>query len=403
MKRFLSFVCLLCLFSSLIVAKVAADNDCELYIDIHSDENLIRATYDMDIFLDGEYLGTVANGEYYTELVEVDFGKHELEVCNANDNSINATKKFKIDSDMTLSTLVKHSKKSIEFSNFKTNDSIIGHELEVPSVVNMTLSEASSELQKIGFVNYHATADSGIWDYNNWLVMSQSEDDGSILDKNDYISLECISLDDYFSDRYVGRTLNEVEKDAALNHFALKYKSSEKISDFEQMIKSLDQAEKPDWIVETARQYGGASRTAVLTLRNGSGAVTSTVDRNTSSSNRQTATASTPLPTPVQAIAITAPALYAAYENNEVSADKTYKGKIVEVSGTVGSISSSFGSYSVSLKADEWGITSIECSFNKEHVDDLATLNSGDYVTIRGTCDGMMLAWVYCSKCQVVK
>lgn len=406
MRRVLSFLFCIALLLNSVGISYAANDDCYLYLDLQSEENLMRATYDMDIYLDDEYIGSVENGKFFTSLVEISKGKHELEVCKSGDNSINALKKFKIESDMTLSSVVAHSKSSIEFTKYKTFDSIIGAELEMPFVTGMLLSEAMNEFKGIGFVNVRPEPNDKIWDRDNWLVVNQSEETGSILDKNAYIELECVKLDDYFEDRYVGMTLNEVQLDAEENDFSLRYESANKDnkSDFNSFIKALSEDEKEDWIVEKARQYGGAKRTAVLTLSskndNADSAASST---SSNSSTKKDNKSSTPTPKPVEAISVKAADLYEAFSNNEVAANKKYKGKILDVTGKVGSINSSFGSFTVSLDADEWGITSIECSFKKVHEDDLAKLNKGDKVTIRGTCDGLTIAWVCLSDCELIK
>lgn len=204
MRRVLSFLTVIALLLSFCAStSFGVDDTCQLYLDLQSEENLLRATYDMEIYLDDDYIGSVENGKYFTLLVEVSKGKHELEVCKSGDNSISALKKFKIESDMTLCSVVAHSKNSIEFTKYKTLDSIVGAELEMPFVTGMLLSEAMDEFKGVGFVNVRPEPNDKIWDRDNWLVLDQSEETGSILDKNTYIELECVKLDDFFEDRYV--------------------------------------------------------------------------------------------------------------------------------------------------------------------------------------------------------
>ncbi|MCB1026125.1 MAG: hypothetical protein KDB79_17135, partial [Acidobacteria bacterium] len=49
-------------------------------------------------------------------------------------------------------------------------------------------------------------------------------------------------------------------------------------------------------------------------------------------------------------IAITATSLTKAYEENEIAADEKYKGKTLEVSGSVSNIAETLGNYTVQLK-----------------------------------------------------
>lgn len=84
--------------------------------------------------------------------------------------------------------------------------------------------------------------------------------------------------------------------------------------------------------------------------------------------------------------------LLADYEANEVSADQYYKGKLLEVRGTVDNIGKDIiGTMYVALVTRGRGIRQVQVYFEKSHANELASLRSGDVITIRGRCDGLMM------------
>jgi len=89
------------------------------------------------------------------------------------------------------------------------------------------------------------------------------------------------------------------------------------------------------------------------------------------------------------AIRVSPQQFYKAYDNDEDRADRTYKNKIVELTGTVDEVSFTGETYTVLLKAggpDD----KVDCQFAKEPAvrERLAQLKPGQQVTIRGKCLG---------------
>lgn len=97
----------------------------------------------------------------------------------------------------------------------------------------------------------------------------------------------------------------------------------------------------------------------------------------------------TPAPTAVPAIDITAAKLYKAYDENELAADDNYKGKILRVSGKVGSIDQDmFNSLYVTLDTGDYNIFSVQCYFSDSERQKLTSLKKGGKATIVGRCEG---------------
>lgn len=90
-------------------------------------------------------------------------------------------------------------------------------------------------------------------------------------------------------------------------------------------------------------------------------------------------------------ITVSAEDLYKAYESNEAEADKLYQGKIVIVTGTVGTISTpeqGMGRPAIIL-IDVKQKPIVNCfGFSADAKDAIARLKSGDKVTVKGKCMG---------------
>jgi uncharacterized protein (DUF1330 family) len=90
-------------------------------------------------------------------------------------------------------------------------------------------------------------------------------------------------------------------------------------------------------------------------------------------------------------LTVTAPQLYKDYEANGVAADQKYKGKTIEVSGTIDNIDKDIlDEIYVTLKGDEY-FGSIQCYFSDEYTEQTAKLSKGQKLTVVGTCDGKLM------------
>lgn len=103
-------------------------------------------------------------------------------------------------------------------------------------------------------------------------------------------------------------------------------------------------------------------------------------------------------------IIISATDLYNAFDNNAISAEEKYKGKTVQVTGVVGTIDEDiWGSPYVRLNADEFGISSVSCYFPKKDKSNLASINSGETVTVEGVCGEMGFMDVDVKNCSLIE
>lgn len=90
-------------------------------------------------------------------------------------------------------------------------------------------------------------------------------------------------------------------------------------------------------------------------------------------------------------IDISAPQLYAEYEENGVAADQNYKGKVLRVTGIVNSIDKDImDNIYVALQGNDI-IGDVQCFFSDDNANKAAQLKKGQKITVIGKCDGKMM------------
>ena len=88
------------------------------------------------------------------------------------------------------------------------------------------------------------------------------------------------------------------------------------------------------------------------------------------------------------AVSLTAFGLYNIYQQDESSADKKFKGKLVSVSGEIGSIGKDMiGKFNICLKITD-NLCGVQCFFDKAHKKKVLAQEKGARITITGRCDG---------------
>lgn len=108
------------------------------------------------------------------------------------------------------------------------------------------------------------------------------------------------------------------------------------------------------------------------------------------------------MPEPVEYPSYTAKELYSMYDENELNADATVKGKLIKVTGKIDSIESDWlGRPIVYLRADSYGFELIGCNFSKDATDTLAALKKDSTVTILGECSGMSVLIIGMDDCAI--
>jgi hypothetical protein len=89
-------------------------------------------------------------------------------------------------------------------------------------------------------------------------------------------------------------------------------------------------------------------------------------------------------------IKVTADQLYKAFETNEAEANKTYVGKVVEVSGTVSEVQAD-SIQRVVLTFPDAMMGGIVVNIDKRHPEGIDELKAGDQATLKGFCSGFLM------------
>ena len=100
---------------------------------------------------------------------------------------------------------------------------------------------------------------------------------------------------------------------------------------------------------------------------------------------------------------ISASELINAYKENEVKADKMYKGKIVEVNGIVDGIDSDIDDKAVVRLSDgdEFSFDKVSCYIDNDNQNKACELKKGQNVTIIGKADGEVIGRPQIKDCKI--
>jgi hypothetical protein len=95
--------------------------------------------------------------------------------------------------------------------------------------------------------------------------------------------------------------------------------------------------------------------------------------------------------TDMEGIAVNADVLYKAFETNEQTANTTYVGKVVEVSGTVGDIETSDTIARVMITFPDAMMGAVRVTLDSRHLADAKAVKTGDQATFKGFCNGFLM------------
>ena len=100
---------------------------------------------------------------------------------------------------------------------------------------------------------------------------------------------------------------------------------------------------------------------------------------------------------------ISATELINAYKENEVKADKIYKGKIVEVNGIVDAIDSGIDDKAIVRLSDgdEFSFDNVQCCIDDENQDKACELKKGENVIIIGEASGEIAGTPFIKDCKI--
>lgn len=224
----------------------------QFYIDLEFDQNLILATYDVDAYLDGEMISTIPHGKSFTHMTKLKEGDHKIIFYKNTNHEVSAEKNISITSDSTLNGRLHTNGGSIELNDFVVNNSIANTSFEVANVVGMNLEAAMSTLSNIGFTNLVREPETDIWVNYNWIVVKQSVDPGTTVDKNEAIKLSCVKRVDYLTQNYLKLNIVEAKKFADEHNNTISYVDYLSNAYMTNKVDAMSAEEKQKWTVKQA-------------------------------------------------------------------------------------------------------------------------------------------------------
>lgn len=105
----------------------------------------------------------------------------------------------------------------------------------------------------------------------------------------------------------------------------------------------------------------------------------------------------------VATLSVSAVELSEAYDANTVAADSEYKDKIVEINGVVDTIGKDIlDDPYITLEGRINSLFGVQCMFSKGSQEQLATISSGQEITLKGRVSGELIGNVLVKGCSIV-
>ena len=87
-------------------------------------------------------------------------------------------------------------------------------------------------------------------------------------------------------------------------------------------------------------------------------------------------------------VTLEATSLISAFEKDEAAGNKEYLDKIIAVKGTVKSVEKNSDGYYTVILGEESSMSSVRCSMDSTHQQDVAAIPAGTTITMKGACAG---------------
>lgn len=240
-----------------------------LYLDVTFNENLFFSRYDVDVVLDDEEIVSLKHGTNFTKIIEVTEGEHQLYFYKASDRDVKGSTPITIKEDATFSCTITTHGDDIEIADKTMKVGLEGSQLTMIDCEGMNLTLAVKELEKIGFSNIHYTAsnDDTIIDTDNWIILAQNCEAGTVMDKNDKVTLTCMKTHNYLVDAVGGLSLKEARmKLQEISYTIENYINANTDASLTNDLQEEDDEVDGVWIVSDIQEVSANKKTANLYL-----------------------------------------------------------------------------------------------------------------------------------------
>ena len=266
--------CIIFLFSVVLLnTTVYAESDTyKLYVDVSWKENLIFDKYDVKLLIDGNEIGTIEYANPYTYLADVKKGKHTITFSKETDADIQIEETISITESMTYRCKIQTEGKKVNIVSSELEATLEGSSIEMPDVMLMYVSKATEQLEAAGFKNTACENSDGKSAKKDctWIVVDQSEEKGTSLDKNDRIVLTCEKTSDFLTEHFIGKNVIESIEEAKRVGYEVSFINPIMDTDMRNYLNGCDEEELKNWSVSECSFIESEQKVAELEMVYGS-------------------------------------------------------------------------------------------------------------------------------------
>ena len=237
-------------------AETSPPKEYQVYFVIDRDYNLMLSKYEVDILVDDNKIASIENGGNYEDTLTFTEGEHTLTFEKTDDSSVSEEMTFELIEDATLTCKIKTHSDSIEFLNSEYSAGIV-KELPIDNVEGMVLSDAVKILADKGFEHVETDSASNVYESDNWIVISQNFEPGTVINKKETIILTCQKINEWLSNKVNGMNVLDAQKTLSDTAFSsIKYVSFDSHSDITSSIDKLDTDYLQNCFIESVEAEG---------------------------------------------------------------------------------------------------------------------------------------------------
>ena len=230
---------------------------CPFLLQINFESNLILDKKDVDVYWDNNKIATLPHGQSFQTFMRVPKGQHQLVVRLIDNAEAAHTVNFTINEESTYTCTIRTHRKSIDLEKNRYINNADEIKLQVNDVRMVLLSEALSSLRDTGFSSIRHTPIENEKE-DEWIVISQSPDQGSKIFSDDPIELTCEKLTTFTENNFIGKSLAEAEQNAKNTQAPVQYRLiTREETNYNTVSELIKQTSIEKWIVKDAEYQSG--------------------------------------------------------------------------------------------------------------------------------------------------
>lgn len=248
-------ICIIILYLvSILAISVSADSS-SIYLDITFIANWFFNIYDVEVYLDNEYIDTISHGTDYSKLItDVQNGEHRLLLRCYDNSEIYGYKDIAVNGDVTYQFTISINDEKISIDNMNVYNDVHLSQLHLPLMFGKVAQDASEEIKELGFTNTECidiNTGISIYGLSDWTVIDQNISSEEAVDKTEKIILQCVKTQNFMSDIFQKLTPKEAYIKAWELGYNTRFFDANNKRDLEAKFGYLQENEISGWIVDS--------------------------------------------------------------------------------------------------------------------------------------------------------